>query len=77
MLTYEYGIIIYKKNFPPSYGLPVGPIIDACQCDNWLSNGTASMPSVASTSSALISPRSRLARNKFTVPDRKGVFIAI
>lgn len=62
-MTYDDGIMMCRKNLPPSYGLPTGPRIDACQCDSWLSNGTASMPSVSSKSSVRMSPRRRFERN--------------
>lgn len=74
--TYWNGITMYRKNFPPSYGLPTGPKIVACQCESWLSNGTASMPSVASTSSDRTSPRRRVARKLFIRP-WSGDFSAI
>lgn len=60
--SYENGIKMCRKNLPPSYGLLGGPTIDACQCDNELSSGTASIPSVASAVNVRISPRSRRAR---------------
>ena len=31
VITYELGIWRETKNRPPSYGLPAGPVIDACQ----------------------------------------------
>lgn len=62
MITYDDGIMMCRKNLPPSYELPTGPRIDACQWDSWLSNGTASMPSAASESSVRISPRRRFER---------------
>lgn len=74
--TYWKGITMYRKNFPPSYGLPTGPKMVACQCESWLSNGTASMPSVASTSSERTSPRRRVARKLFIRP-WSGDFSAI
>lgn len=65
--THENGIKICKKNFPPSYGDPGGPIIEACHCERRvLSSGTASIPSVASAVSVRISPRSLLARKWFS-----------
>lgn len=64
--TYENGIKICKKNLPPSYKLPGGPMMDACQCERLLSNGTASIPSVASAVNVRISPRNRLARKWFS-----------
>lgn len=43
--NYLIGIWMYKKNVPPWYGDPDGPLIDACQCKDILSKGEAVIPS--------------------------------
>jgi hypothetical protein len=43
--AYLCGICKYNKKSPPSYGLPCGPVIEACQWQQCLSNGVALIPS--------------------------------